>query len=229
MARLILLENESAGREELAEFLQENGHLVAVANDAASFDRLLSLTSHHIVIVDFDGADGADGHGVDLIRSLRRADCAIGIIVYTASNQFYLEALNAGADQYHIKPMRREELLGTVNSLSRRLGCDQVNTMWVIDEMHRVLVAPNGISMTLSARDYSVLCSLIEQQGQLVTRRRIVMALDEDYLSYDQRRLDTQIRRIRSKAEISFGRKLPLNTVHGMGYIFAAPAVIKKR
>ncbi len=60
----------------------------------------------------------------------------------------------------------------------------------------------------------------MRRAGEIVSRREIVSALDEDYLTYDQRRLDTQIRRLRRKIEETTGLELPLKTLRNNGYCF---------
>ena len=71
-----------------------------------------------------------------------------------------------------------------------------------------------------TARD--VIDYLVRNQstGRLVSRRDIVEALGEDYLQYDQRRLDTQMRRLRRKVQEQSGVKLPVATMRGLGYRF---------
>ncbi|MBP7566128.1 MAG: winged helix-turn-helix domain-containing protein, partial [Burkholderiaceae bacterium] len=70
--------------------------------------------------------------------------------------------------------------------------------------------------------DHTVLRALAVG-GDYVTREAIVKALGEDWLSYDQRRLDTQMRRLRRKVEEACGLRLPITTLRGVGFRFHAP------
>lgn len=79
------------------------------------------------------------------------------------------------------------------------------------------LVPPGRAAVPLSAQDYTVMRALASG-GECVHRRAIVRALGEDYLQYDQRRLDTQMRRLRRKVEQACGLLLPVATVRGVGY-----------
>lgn len=79
------------------------------------------------------------------------------------------------------------------------------------------LVPPGSAAVPLSAQDYTVLLALA-RGGDCVHRRTIVQALGEDFLQYDQRRLDTQMRRLRRKVEQACGLQLPVATVRGVGY-----------
>jgi len=79
------------------------------------------------------------------------------------------------------------------------------------------LVPPGLSAVPLSPQDYTVLRTLANG-GECVRRQDIVAALGEDYLQYDQRRLDTQMRRLRRKVEQACGLRLPVATVRGVGY-----------
>jgi PAS domain S-box-containing protein len=79
------------------------------------------------------------------------------------------------------------------------------------------LFPPGRGPIALSAQDYTVLHALATG-GDCVHRQAIVDALGEDYLQYDQRRLDTQMRRLRRKVEEASGLKLPISTVRSVGY-----------
>lgn len=96
---------------------------------------------------------------------------------------------------------------------------------WQLSASPRRLVSPQGISIALSGQDHIVLLTLMSG-GDCVTRRTIVEALGEDFLEYDQRRLDTQMRRLRRKVKEACGQALPVNTLHAMGYCFYAKTKI---
>lgn len=88
------------------------------------------------------------------------------------------------------------------------------------------LVPPGLSAIPLSAQDHAVLLSLARDANRVVPRRAIVEALGEDYLQYDQRRLDTQMRRLRRKVEEACGLQLPVATARGVGYRFFAPVEV---
>ena len=71
-----------------------------------------------------------------------------------------------------------------------------------------------------------MLHTLMRHAGELVSRQQIIQALDEDLLNYDQRRLDTQMSRLRRKVEEAGGIELPVNTARNAGYRFHARAQI---
>lgn len=90
---------------------------------------------------------------------------------------------------------------------------------WQLSAAPRQLVSPNGVSIPLSGQDHIVLLTLMSG-SECVTRKTIVEALGEDFLAYDQRRLDTQMRRLRRKVEQACGLQLPVTTLRGVGFHF---------
>lgn len=92
-----------------------------------------------------------------------------------------------------------------------------VEAHWRLSAKPPTLTPPGFPPIPLSAQDYTVLHALAIGD-ECVTRKAIVRALGEDYLHYDQRRLDTQMRRLRRKVEQMGGLRLPVSTVRGEGY-----------
>ncbi len=88
---------------------------------------------------------------------------------------------------------------------------------WRLSDAPPTLIPPGFAPIPLSAQDYTVLHALASGD-ECVTRKAIVRALGEDFLHYDQRRLDTQMRRLRRKVEQACGLELPVSTVRGKGF-----------
>lgn len=101
----------------------------------------------------------------------------------------------------------------------------ELSPCWRLSAAPRSLLSPDGVSVDLSAQDHAVLLTLMSTEG-VVTRRAIVEALGEDFLSYDQRRLDTQMRRLRRKVEQACAHALPVNTLRAVGFQFYQKATI---
>lgn len=96
---------------------------------------------------------------------------------------------------------------------------------WQLSAAPRRLIAPDLVSIPLSAQDYAVLRSLMSG-AESVSRKAIVEALGEDFLEYDQRRLDTQMRRLRRKVREASVHALPVSTLRSIGYRFYDKATI---
>lgn len=114
---------------------------------------------------------------------------------------------------------------------ARRDSADMAETLeagdgaprWKLSGSPPRLIPPGLSALPLSAQDYVVLRALAQGAGSVVRRQAIVEALGEDYLQYDQRRLDTQMRRLRRRVEQACGLQLPVATVRAVGYRFFQP------
>ena len=115
-----------------------------------------------------------------------------------------------------------EQLLDYILSLAR-----QLNPGWHLSMRYHRLEAPNGAAMALTSLEFSFIKMFaMVETGEAISRKQIVQAFGEDYLSYDQNRIDTMVRRLRRKAEADLGLKLPLNTERVRGYSFGDLLII---
>ena len=223
MASVILLEDEPVLREELAEFLQTQGHVVSASATVAEFMQLFQPEKHQVAVID---RGLPDGDGMDMILSMRRNGLRLGIIILTAraSSLDKVDGLVGGADHYISKTVDLGELAATIASLVRRLEL-QEQPRWLLQGSPRQLVPPGQEPIALSTQDYLVLKALAG--GGDVTREAIVQALGGDYFDYDQRRLDTQMRRLRRKVDEACALELPVSTLRGVGFRFHAPIEVR--
>lgn len=226
MYKLILLEDENVLRQELAEFMTDLGYAVDAAASLAEFHQLYSPASHHMAVLDLTLPDG---DGIALIRELRGQGHRIGIVVLTARSTMpdKISGLDEGADYYLAKTADLDELAATLSALKRRLAQPAASNCWILEVGRRRLIPPGQAAIQLSQQDVTVLHTLMAAQGNIVSRQTIVQAMGEDFLHYDQRRLDTQMRRLRRKAEETLDIELPVNTARNAGYSFFAEAVIR--
>lgn len=104
-------------------------------------------------------------------------------------------------------------------AMAETLEADGAAARWKLCASPPRLIPPRLSAIPLSAQDYTVLLALARGVPS-VSRRDIVEALGEDYLQYDQRRLDTQMRRLRRKVEQASGLRLPVATLRGQGFRF---------
>lgn len=104
-------------------------------------------------------------------------------------------------------------------AMAETLETGEASMRWKLCASPPRLIPPRLSAIPLSAQDYTVLLALARGTPG-VSRKDIVEALGEDFLQYDQRRLDTQMRRLRRKVEQAAGLKLPVATLRGVGYRF---------
>lgn len=99
-----------------------------------------------------------------------------------------------------------------------RTDCEAVPS-WILSASPPQLIPPGFAPIALSHQDHTVMLALATERGN-VSRETIVHALGANFLQYDQRRLDTQMRRLRRKVMEACGLQLPLTTLRGNGYHF---------
>lgn len=217
MANLLLLEDETVLRTELADFLGEQGHGVDTAESVEEFERKFQPGKHLIALVDLGLPDG---DGLALIARLRKRGERLGIIVVTARNSSRnkAEGLIQGADHYLCKPFDLPELAATITAMARRLQVGGASPNWILDTLRCQLIPPGKPPVELTAQGYIVFRTIVGGGGKPVSRRKIVEALGESYLHYDLRRLDTQMHQLRKTVAEASGLELPVRTARGRGY-----------
>lgn len=114
------------------------------------------------------------------------------------------------------------QLLDYILSLAR-----QLNPGWHLSMRYHRLDAPNGASLPLTSLEFNFMKMFaMVEIGEPISRKQIVQSFGEDYLNYDQNRIDTMVRRLRQKAQSSLNLKLPLNTERVRGYSFGDLLII---
>lgn len=213
MALLGLLEDDIDLREELEAYLATVGHRVLAAHSAAEFFAASAGLRFDVVIVD-RGLPDADG--LEVIERLRRESPGIGIVMLTGrgASEDRITGLQQGADHYLVKPVKLPELAAHVAALLRRLPLG-----WRLVRRECCLYAPDNTRLALSAREFGLLGLIADRGGRMAGRRDVAEALGWDWLSFDQRRLDTLISRLRRRCREECGYELPIRTEHARGYL----------
>ena len=191
-----------------------NAGLVAAAAaqfDAIIFDRLLP---------------GMDG--LDAVRVLRESSVATPILMLTALSgiEDRVAGLEAGADDYLVKPFAFSELYARLRALARRQPMNTTATRLEIGDLvlerTTQTVTRAGQVLQLLPREYAILEYLMQNEGQLVTR---TMLLEKIWgYSFDPKTslVQTHMSRLRGKVDKPFKQEL-ITTVRGSGYVIAAP------
>ncbi|GAD22909.1 response regulator transcription factor [Acidovorax sp. MR-S7] len=238
MLEVILLEDEPVLLKELGRFLDSLGYAPLCLSSVAAFTQMFDARRHRLAVIDIGLPDGS---GLALIRRLRQTGEALGIVVYSARSTAYdrIAGLEAGADHYLGKGCDLDELAATLAALERRLALQPLPALdaapaqpapWQLElgpAMLHVAGAPLAARVALSPQDSAVLHCLMLRSGATVSRRDIVQALGADYDDYDQRRLDSQMHRLRQRVEDATGCLLPVRTVRGSGFVFYEPAQVR--
>jgi two-component system OmpR family response regulator len=159
-----------------------------------------------------------DGRGLDLLRELRAAGNAVPVIITTAQDQVAVrvEGLNAGADDYLVKPFDLAEMSARIAAVARRYGGNpspKVTSAGVtVDLAHRT-ASTNGRAISLTAREWAVVERLLSRQGAIVTKAEIENSLYAFGAEIESNAVEVYVSRLRKK----LGREF-VQTVRGLGY-----------
>lgn len=217
--RILVVEDEQQLREQLGQRLKKAGYAVQMAPDGEEGAYLGEEYPFDLAIVDL-GLPGISG--IELIRRLREQDKDFPILILTARGNWQdkVEGLEAGADDYLVKPFHIEELLARLNALLRRAAgwsqpVLQLGPVKIDTRSQSVEVAGRAIELT--AYEYKVLEYLSLHRGQVVSKTELTEHIYEQDYDRDSNVLEVFIGRLRRKLDPDNSYK-PIETLRGRGY-----------
>jgi|SRR5450830_377550 len=223
---ILVVEDEPDLCEAMVSFLDLEGFKANGVSSAAAADVWLKAHPTDIIILD---VGLPDQDGISWVRQIENASDK-GLIVTTARGELpdRIRGLTAGADAYLVKPVELEELRLIVTNVANRLGYDQPSATpsWSLDNVRWELTPSAGNPIKLTRSETTLLATLAASPGQTVHRDMLIRALGYDPQTYDPRRMEILVRRLRNKIMLQTRMRLPLKTIHGLGYAFAEDIVI---
>ncbi|NIA21981.1 MAG: response regulator [Anaerolineaceae bacterium] len=222
--RLLVVEDYTPLRKSLTRGLAEAGFAVDATGDGEEGLWFARDEAYDVIILDLM-LPTVDGW--EILRRLRREGIGTHVLILTARDVVgdRVGTLNAGADDYLVKPFAFEELLARVNALIRRKygAKDQVLRLSDLEIDRNVgSVHRSGRLVELTAREYQLLEFLALRAGETVTRTEIEGHLYAFDAEPSSNAVDVFIRRIRCKLEAG-GHPRLLHTRRGVGYILKEP------
>jgi two-component system OmpR family response regulator len=229
LTRLLLVDDEAALREPLAEYLSRQGFAVTQAANAAEARTLLRRELPELVLLDIM-MPGEDG--LSLCRHLAEAH-AIPTILLTAKGEAMdrIVGLEIGADDYVVKPFEPRELVARIRSVLRRSGrtdpaLDEEEQFefdgWQLDPLKRRLTDRDGVLVSISSAEFRLLMAFLEHPRQVLDRDRLLDMVQGREAHLFDRAIDNQISRLRRKIEADSRNPTLIQTVWGGGYMLAA-------
>lgn len=220
--RLLLVEDEPGLREPLAERLRAEGHTVEVAADGREGLYLGSEYPIDLAIIDLGLPQLS---GMELIRRLREADRRFPILILTARDRWQdkVEGLEAGGDDYLVKPFQMEELLARVAALLRRaagFAQAQLRCGPVLLDPRSQQVRLDDSPLELTGFEYRLLEYLMYHPGEVVSKSTLAEHLYAEDQDRDSNVIEVLIGRLRKKLDPD-NRLQPIETLRGRGYRFA--------
>lgn len=219
--KLLLVEDEDALREQLQQQLVQRGYVVETATDGEEGLYLATEYGFDLAIIDL-GLPKLSG--MDLIRQLREKKQKIPILILTARGRWQdkVEGLEAGGDDYLVKPFHIEELTARINALLRRFAgfAQPVLTFeeLSLDTRSQTLCCKE-IPIDLTQFEYQLLEYLMMHAGEVVSKTRLTEHLYAQDYDKDSNVLEVLIGRLRKKIDPTQTLK-PIETLRGRGYRF---------
>lgn len=223
--RLLMIEDDQALCAATKISLERAGYQVDLCHDGRDGLQLALQGTHDILLVDrmLPGLDG-----LSLVSVLRKSGINTTALMLTALGGIYdrVDGLDAGADDYLVKPFAVDELLARLRALSRRPAAwtqaDVINCHdMTFDPLGKVLAGPSG-NCTLSSREGDLLEALLRADGRTIPRAVLFSRVWGADAEVEDNNLDSYIHFLRRRFK-AVGSSSALKTVYGVGYRLEGP------
>lgn len=223
--KILVVEDDAETADYVAQGLTEAGHVVDKALTGKDGLFLAAGETYDLMILDrmLPGLDG-----VGILRTIRAAGIGTPVLMLTTRGGVAdrVDGLNAGADDYLVKPFAFAELLARVNALARRPPVSGEATVLQVADLEmdliRRTVSRGGRRIELQPREFRLLEYLLRHAEQVVTRTMLLEAVWDFHFDPQTNVVETHISRVRGKIDRGFGAEL-IQTVRGAGYVIRAP------
>jgi two-component system copper resistance phosphate regulon response regulator CusR len=218
--KILVVEDEKKAAAYLRKGLLENGFVVDLAAAGEEGAALARAGGYELLILDVM-LPRRDGWSV--LSELRREGVQTPVLFLTAKDSLpdRVKGLNLGADDYLVKPFAFSELLARVRSILRRGPTRRAETLRRGDleiDLVRHRAARAGKKLDLTPKEFSLLSFLARHPGEVQSRTTIAEQVWDMNFDGGTNVVDVHVRRLRSKVDDPFERKL-IHTVRGMGYV----------
>jgi len=219
--KILVVEDERKMGDYLKQGLTETGYVVELARDGIDGLHLSMHGEYDLAILDIM-LPGLDG--LQILHSIRKTDKDMPVLFLTARDQVddRVKGLEAGADDYLVKPFAFSELLARVRTLLRRgvksRNSDLLHAADLELDLVRRRVMRAGTRINLTAKEFALLELLLRRQGEVLPRSLIASQVWDINFDSDSNVIDVAMRRLRVKMDDGFQVKL-IHSVRGMGYV----------
>jgi two-component system OmpR family response regulator len=223
--KLLLVEDDTEAAAYLKRALSEAGHTVDVANSGRDGLMLAAAEPYDVIVLDrlLPQIDG-----LAILRTIRASGVKTPVLLLTALGGIddRVEGLEAGGDDYLVKPFAFAELLARVNALARRPPSQDTQTELKVADLKldllRRVVSRAGQRIELQPREYQLLEYLARHAGRVVTRTMLLEGVWEFHFDPKTNIVETHMSRLRGKIDRGHAHEL-IHTVRGAGYVLREP------
>lgn len=213
--RVLLVEDDRWLGEAVCDQIEKDGHPTDFVCTLADARRHLAVANYDLILLDLLLPDG---RGIDFLRELRMGGSTVSVIILTALDQVAnrIAGLNAGADDYLVKPFDLSELSARVNAVARRYAGNPNPLVklgdLLIDTAARKMTR-EGVRIDLTASEWALLDALIQRRGVIVPKSRLEESLYSFADEIGSNTIEVHVSRLRKKLGAD-----TIETVRGLGY-----------
>ncbi|HEY2891110.1 MAG TPA: response regulator transcription factor [Dongiaceae bacterium] len=222
--KILVIEDDAETAAYLVNGMREEGHAVDQAANGRDGLFLAINGAYDVMIVD-RMLPGLDGLGI--VKAARAASISTPALFLSTLGGIddRVSGLNAGGDDYLVKPFAFAELLARVNALYRRPALNAQTTLLQVGDLQMDLlkrrVLRQGKQIDLQHREFRLLEYLMQNAGRVVTRTMLLEAVWDFHFDPQTTVVETHISRLRAKVDRGFDQEL-IHTVRGAGYCLRA-------
>lgn len=212
--RILLIEDDDSIRNTAKAFLERSGFTVDVSNDGYKGLCLFLKSTYQLVILDIMLPSM---NGLEILQAIRQeSDVPVLMMTAISDEKSQLDAFNYTADGYITKPFYMNVLVKQVEAILRRFGILQKEfavgkNIVLYPEKKEAVYKSNNLELT--AKEFDLLFMLVQSNGAIVSRERLIIQLWGYDFEGNERIIDTHIKNLRSKLPIDL-----IQTVKGLGY-----------
>jgi two-component system OmpR family response regulator len=223
--KLLLVEDDKEAAAYLQRALLEAGHTVDYAGAGRDGLLLAAGETYDVIILDrmLPQVDG-----LAILRTIRASGVNTPVLLLTALGGIddRVEGLEAGGDDYLVKPFAFAELLARVNALARRPPTQEIRTSLQVSDLTLDLlkrtVTRRGARIDLQPREFQLLEFLMRHAGRIVTRTMLLESVWDFHFDPKTNIVETHVSRLRAKVDRGHTHEL-IHTVRGAGYCLREP------
>ena len=220
--KLFLLEDDSAIATGLAYSLQNEGYTVSIAKTVKEALKIISNEDFSLYILDLTLPDGS---GYDVCKAIKkRGDYPVIFLTAYDDEVNVIMGLELGADDYISKPFRVKELMARIKTVLRRYSRESADGIIkagnLVINTNEAKVYKNNNEIILTATEYKLLLTFLNNKGVILTRTRLLENLwdvEGDFINDNT--LTVYIKRLRDKIEDNPSKPQLIKTIRGLGYI----------
>ena len=218
--KILVVEDEKSLLKVIVKRLKETGYVIDAAENGEDALLYAGASNYDVIILDIMLPKIS---GLEVLRQIRKDKITTPVLLLTALDSVSdkVDGLDAGADDYLVKPFAFGELLARIRVLLRRQSDNKTNVFTVGDielDITKRVVTCNGNQIDFTAKEFAVLEYMIRNKGNTLTRSQITEHVWEYEADFESNVVDVYVRYIRRKIEKHSEMKL-IHTVRGIGYL----------